>query len=300
MARRAADLGSGTYVRADPRARWRRIARRLPDWGAAALLTILILWIVFPYYWMLHTALRPQTDLFTTELRLIPKRVVLDNFARVLRENTFTRTFLNSLLVSALTAVWTTVVCTFLAYSLARYRYRGRNLIVQLLLIVQMLPGVLLAIPLFVVFARLGLINTFTGLTLAFSTFAVPFAALMLRGYFSTVPVELEEAAMTDGCTKLETLWRITLPLSLPATVAVGLFGFVLAWNDFLFALVLTRDLSALTVAVQLYNYANSQFATEWSFIIAGACLMTLPVVVLFMFLQSYLVEGLTAGSVKG
>jgi multiple sugar transport system permease protein len=280
--------------------RWHRLARRLPDWGASALLAALMLWILFPYYWMLHTALRPQTDLFTTDVRLIPKAIVLDNFARVLHEATFTQTFINALIVSALTAVWTTIICTLLAYSLARYRYVERDLIVKLLLIVQMLPGVLLVIPLFVVFARLRLINTFTGLTLAFSTFAVPFAGLMLRGFFSSMPVELEEAAMTDGCTKLQTLWFITLPLSLPGIVAVALFGFVLAWNDFLFALVLTRDTSAMTVAVQLYNYATSQFATDWSLIIAGACLMTVPVVLLFMFLQGYLVEGLTAGGLKG
>lgn len=276
--------------------RWHRMSRRLPDWGAALLLAVLMLWIVFPYYWMLHTALRPQTQLFTTEVRLIPKTIVFDNFARVLREATFTQTFVNSLVVSALTAVWTTIVCTFLAYSLARYRYAGRELVVKSLLITQMLPGVLLVIPLFVVFARLGLINTFTGLTLAFSTFAVPFAGLMLRGYFSSMPVEFEEAAVTDGCTKLQTLWLITLPLSLPGIVAVALFGFVLAWNDFLFAFVLTRDTSTMTVAVQLYNYSTSQFATDWSLIIAGACLMTVPVVVLFMFLQGYLVEGLTGG----
>jgi len=259
-----------------------------------------MLWILFPYYWMLHTALRPQTDLFTTDVRLIPRAVVLDNFARVLREATFTQTFMNALIVSALTAVWTTIICALLAYSLSRYRYSGRDLVVKLLLIVQMLPGVLLVIPLFVVFARLHLINTFTGLTLAFSTFALPFAGLMLRGFFSSMPVELEEAAMTDGCTKLQTLWFITLPLSLPGIMAVALFGFVLAWNDFLFALVLTRDTSTMTVAVQLYNYATSQFATDWSLIIAGACLMTLPVVLLFMFLQGYLVEGLTAGGLKG
>lgn len=276
--------------------RWHRITRRLPDWGAATLLAILLIWILFPYYWMLHTAVLPRTELFTTDIRLIPKTIVLDNFSRVLHQNTFTRTFLNSLAVSALTAVWTTIICTFLAYSLARYRYAGRELIVKSLVIVQMLPGVLLVIPMFVVFARLQLINTFTGLTLAFSTFAVPFAGLMLRGYFSSMPVELEEAAMTDGCTKLQTLRFVTLPLSLPGIVAVALFGFILAWNDFLFAMVLTRDLSAMTVAVQLYNYATSQFATDYSLIIAGACLMTVPVVVLFVFLQSYLVGGLTGG----
>ncbi|MDR7419771.1 MAG: carbohydrate ABC transporter permease [Armatimonadota bacterium] len=280
--------------------RWYRLARRLPEWGASALLAALMIWILFPYYWMLHTALRPQTELFTTDIRLVPKAIVLDNFARVLREATFTQTFVNALIVSALTAAWTTLICTLLAYSLARYRYGGRDLVVKLLLIVQMLPGVLLVIPLFVVFARLRLINTFTGLTLAFSTFAVPFAGLMLRGFFSSMPVELEEAGMTDGCTKLQTLWFVTLPLSLPGIVAVALFGFVLAWNDFLFALVLTRDTSAMTVAVQLYNYATSQFATDWSLIIAGACLMTVPVVLLFMFLQGYLVEGLTAGGLKG
>jgi len=249
---------------------------------------------------MLDTALRPQTDLFTTTVRLVPERIVLDNFVNVLHQATFTQTFINSLVVSSLTAVWTTMICTLLAYSLSRFQYRGRATVVRVLLLAQMLPSVLLVIPLFVVFAQLHLINTYAGLTLAFATFAIPFAALMLRAYFSALPPELEEAALTDGCTRLRALVSITLPLSLPGIVAVALFGFVLAWNDFLYALVLTRDTSAMTVAVQLYLYASSQFGTDWSLIIAGACLMTIPVVALFVVLQSFLIEGLTVGGVKG
>jgi multiple sugar transport system permease protein/raffinose/stachyose/melibiose transport system permease protein len=164
-----------------------------------------------------------------------------------------------------------------------------------------MIPGVLIVIPLFVVFTRLRLVNTYWGLALGYATFTLPYAIIQLRAFFANFPVELEEAALIDGCSWLGAFVRVTLPLSIPGVVAVALFSIVLAWNDLLFALILTGDIKAMTVAVQLYNMSTSQFAsTNWGGILAEATIITLPVVVVFVFLQSYLVQGLTAGAVKG
>lgn len=276
--------------------RWRRA---LPDLIAQLLLLALLAVIVFPFYWTINSTLRPSSQLFTLQPQWIPAQPTLENYAAVLANAQFLRAMANSFIAATGTALLATAVCCLAGYSLARYRYPGRKTIMAGLVVSQMLPGVLIVLPLFVVFARLGLVNTYLGLILGYSTFAIPFAALMLRAFFANFPVELEEAATVDGCTRLGAFGRITLPLSAPAIVAVGLFAFVLAWNDLLFSLVLTRDISTMTVAVQLYNIATTQFATNWGAIIAEGSLIVVPVALLFVFLQSHLVEGMSAGALK-
>jgi ABC-type glycerol-3-phosphate transport system permease component len=268
--------------------------------AAMVVLNLLVLFVIFPYYWMLNTALRRTEDLFTTELRWLPIPATLANFQRALADEDFIRAYMNSLITSGGTAIAVTLLCTLAAYGLARFVFVGRKPLITALVVSQMLPAVLLIIPLFVVFSKLGLAGTYLGLIIGYATFTLPFATLMLRAFFGSFPIELEEAAMIDGCTRMQAFWKITFPLSLPGIVAVCMFGFVLAWNDFLFSLILSRDIKTTPVAVYLHNLSTTQYASDWSLIIADAVLMTIPVVILFFFLQHYIVDGIRSGAVKG
>lgn len=264
------------------------------------LVLVIMSWVLFPFYWMVVSSLKLQEELFAFPPTWWPSVVTFENYVHALTNPRFLVPLRNSVIVSIMTAVIATAVSLFMAYSLARYRLPRKRGILGGLVATQMIPGVLLVIPLFVVFTQLKLVNTHLGLALGYSTFAIPFAVLQMRAFFANFPIELEEAAMIDGCTRLGAFFRITLPLSIPGVIAVALFCIVLAWNDLLFALILTRDMNSMTVAVQLYNLSTSQFAsTNWGQIIGEAAIITMPVVILFVFLQQYLVEGLTAGAIK-
>ena len=284
-----------------------RVPRRSPHWQRRApgalmnvFLAVLLLWIFFPAYWMIISALKRADDLFTRVPDFVPPVPTLENFQWALQQSQFLLTFRNSLIVSTGTALLGVTVATLAAYSMVRFRYPGRGLFARTLVATQMLPGVLMIIPLFVIFARLHLVNSYLGLILGYTTFSVPFSILMLRGYFAQFPIELEEAGLIDGCSRLTALWHITIPLTIPGIVAILLFTFVHAWDDFLFALVLTKDASAMTVTVQLDLLVSEVMgSTNWGGIIAEATLITLPVVLLFIFLQKWLVEGMTAGAIK-
>jgi len=262
---------------------------------------VLMIFVVFPYYWTIITTLKPPEEQFERTPRFIPKTWTLDNYRWVLTQKDFLRSLLNSSIVGTTTAILATSLNALAGYSLSRFRYRGKNLIIGFLLSTQMMPGVLTIVPLFMIFARLKLINTYWGLILGYCTFSVPFSLLMLRGFFETVPTELEDQAMIDGCSRLGAFFRVVVPLALPGLTTVALFVFVGVWNDLLFSMVLSRDITTKTAAVWLSTMITRQFAfTNWGGMIAEAAVMTLPVAVVFVFLQKYLIEGLTAGALKG
>jgi ABC-type glycerol-3-phosphate transport system permease component len=216
----------------------------------------------------------------------------------------FSQPLLNSTFYSLVTAIISLIIACPAAYSLTRYHYPGKKWVVATLLITQMLPFVLLLLPLYITFIRLGLYNTRLGLIFAFTALTIPYSVLLLRGYFSTLPIELEEAAMIDGCTRLGALWRVVIPLSAPALVAVVLSNIVLVWNDVLFTIFLTKDLSVQTASVALYHFftmrSQSGGMAQKEVMLAGGVLLTLPVVIIFPFLQKYIAKGLTMGAVKG
>jgi len=284
--------------RPQQRIRWGDVLReRLND----ALLAVLIIWTVFPFFWAVSSSLRRPMDLFTRTPSWLPNPISFQSYTWALNDPRFTQSFLSSLLVSGATALVAMTVCAAAAYSLARFRYKGKKGIMTVLVFSQMLPRILIVIPIFVIFSRLGLVDTHLGLVLGYTTFAAPFAILMLRGYFANFPQELEDAALIDGCNRFQAFVKIVLPLTAPGVITTGLFAFVLAWSDLLFAMVLTRSASTVTAAVYLNNIANSQFAgTNYGGILAAGVILTLPVVIIFVILQNQLVKGLTAGAVKG
>jgi ABC-type glycerol-3-phosphate transport system permease component len=265
-----------------------------------ALLAGLMLWITFPFLWAISSSLRPIEKLFTLTPDWLPRPLTLDNYRWALGEPTFMVPFRNSFIVSGLSAVGTLAVAALAAYGLARLRYPGKKGVIAAMLATQMLPTMLLIIPIFLIYSRMDLYNTFTGLVLATVAWTLPYAVLLLRSFFLGVPVALEEQAMVDGCSRLGAFVRITLPLSAAGVIAVSIFVFIWAWGDMLFPLILTKNIDRQTAALSLFNMMQStRGATNYSGLLAAGVLFTLPAVILFVSLQRQLVEGMTAGSLR-
>jgi len=283
----------------------RRLGRKAADklwwWICQLVLIALLIFIAFPFYWTVVTTLKTPGEQFAKVPAFLPHPATLDNYKWVFQHKDFMRSLRNSLILAPLGAIGAVIITTSFGYSLARYRYPGKQAIITFLVATQMLPGVLTIVPLFVVFSKLKLVNTYIGLLLGYWTFSVPFSGLMLRGFFTNFPVELEEAALIDGCSRLGAFLRITLPLTIPGIVTVALFAFIGVWNDLLFALVLTRDLDAMTATVFLNNMITQQYSsTNWGGMIAIGSVLTLPTVIFFVFLQRAIITGMTAGAIKG
>jgi ABC-type glycerol-3-phosphate transport system permease component len=276
-----------------------RVRCTAADFGAYLAVGILAVVALFPFYWMLRTAFTPRAAAFSLHPTLWPEAVTLDNFVRAVTSPTlpFVLYFRNSLIVSVSTALLVIVAGSGGAYALARMDFRGKNTFGITLLVIQMFPPVVLVIPLFVVMAKLHLVDTYLGLVLALVTFNLPFVTWLLRGYFLSLPKELEDAARIDGCGRFGVLFRVALPLAAPGVAAVATLAMVNSWNEFLFAFVLINDdaKKVLATGVAAYGQSNNDYTT----LFAMATLTTVPIVVLFMLFQRYLVGGLAAGSVK-
>jgi ABC-type glycerol-3-phosphate transport system permease component len=263
------------------------------------LLVAVVLLMIFPFIWMLSTSIKPPEEIFTQVPRWIPLRPTLDNFKNILFNTSFPRYFLNSVVVGLVTMLVALAVTVFAGYALSRYNFRGKNIFSMWLLVSQMFPPVLLIIPIFVFMLKLGLFNTYASLIITYATFALPFSTWMLKAYFDTVPIDLEEAAKVDGCNQVQALTKIILPLAAPGIVTVALFIFVLAWHEYMFALTLTSTTEMRTLPVGISLFLG-EYRTLWGSLMAGSVVVTAPVVVFFVYLQRYIVQGLTLGAVKG
>lgn len=284
-------------VRYRREARQRRLMANLGHIMRHVLLVALCAFAVSPLLWSLSTAFKPKTEVFTNA-GLIPHEPTLSNFTYVLSKTKFARWFGNSMLISVGTTVLAVSIATLGGYAMSRFRFRGRALYGNTLLVVQMFPGVMLAIPLFLIFTRLRLIDTYWSLLITYMSFALAFAVWMLKGYFDAIPREIEEAAMIDGASHLQVLWRIVLPLSTPGITTVAVFAFLLAWNDFFFAYILLVRDTNYTLQMGLFTFIK-QFYTEWNYLMTAAVLTTIPVLVFFFGLQRFLTRGLIAGAIK-
>lgn len=262
------------------------------------LLLILCLFATGPLLWAISTSLKPSTEVYTNP-GLIPHNPTLANFAYVLSQTKFGTWFWNTLVLALATTALALAIATLGGYAMSRYRFRGRDLYGNTLLVVQMFPGVMLAIPLFLIFTRLRLVDTLAALLITYMTFALAFSVWMLKGYFDGIPHEIEEAALIDGASELGVLWRIILPLSGPGISTVAVFAFLLAWNDFFFAYILLVSDTKYTLQMGLYTFIN-QFFTQWEYLMTAAVLTTLPVLIFFFTMQRYLTRGLIAGATKG
>ncbi len=269
---------------------------RVAIWGGMLLL---LAGTLFPLYWMLNTSLKPQNEVFLSPPKFVSTHWTIAAYVRMWTARPIGRYFLNSAVISVGSTLLAMALSALAAYGFSRFRLRWERPLILVLLLTQMLPATLLIIPYFKLMAELHLINTYLALILAYVSFALPFSTWMLLGFFRSIPLELDEAAMVDGCGRLGAFWRVILPLSLPGLVAVAIFTFLLAWNAYVFALVLTTDPNLYPLPVGIANMLG-EYQVVWNEMMAAAVLATLPVLVLYGFLERYLVQGLTAGAVKG
>ena len=277
-----------------------RTPHRILYWSSHYLLICLyVLFALFPLFWLIKVALTPNDLLYSEGIRLWPSRASLEHFRFVLTHSEFPLFFRNSLIVSSSTAVSVTLISGACGYGLSRFRFRGRPLIVALMLITQMFPLVMLVAPMFRLLAPLGLTNSLTGLVIVYSAFNSPFATFLMQSFFDAIPKELEEAAMIDGATRFGAFRRIILPLTLPGIAATGGFVFSAAWSELLFALMLNSSSRASTFPVGLLSFV-SKFSVDFGQMMAAGVLALIPACLFFLLIQRYLVRGLTAGAVKG
>jgi N,N'-diacetylchitobiose transport system permease protein len=275
------------------------VTRRTPlSVAGTALATVVVLaFTLFPVYWMVSTALDNRAN--DGSRGLLPSEFTFENFGFVLDEGGFGGYLRNSLLVAAGTVLASSLLALFAAVAVSRFRFRFRTSVLIMVLIVQMVPMEALVIPLFLQVRSLELLNTLLGLTIVYIAFSLPFAVWMLRGFVAAVPVELEEAAYIDGASWGRMFWSVLLPLVAPGLVATSVFSFIMAWNEFIFALTFMADQDKYTVAVGLRRFFG-QYGTDWGAVMAASTLITIPVMVFFVVVQRRLTSGLVAGAVKG
>lgn len=277
--------------------------RTLLRWllGAVGLYGAVFAFVAFalmPLFWTFKISLTPSDLLYSEGIRLWPSRTTLANYVSVLNATDFPRYFANSLIVSIVTALLVTAVASFAGYGLSRFRFRGKPWVSLLLLLTQTFPLVMVIPPIYRIMGQLGLTDSLTGLIVIYTAFNIAFATFLMQSFLDGVPRDLEEAAMIDGCSRLEALRRVILPLTLPGMGATVAFVFTAAWSELLFALMLINSDDQKTFSVGLLTFVG-KFAVDWGQMMAASMMALVPVCVFFFFLQRYLVTGLTAGAVK-
>ena len=275
---------------------------RIPDSVFRVLsfvvIAFLLLLIIFPLYFMATTAFKVEAEIYS-ELTWIPRSPTFQNFIDVIQSFRIHIYLRNTLIVALTTTGIVVVISTLAAYSLTRLRYPGRGIMARGVLFVYLIPGSLMFIPMYLIIVSLRLQDTYTGLILANMSFSVPFCTWLLMGYLRNISIEMEEAALIDGCTRLTVLWHIVIPLSIPALVTSAIFIFNNVWNEFIFALILTQDESHRMISVGLSNFYRTDYYMVGP-MMAGSLIAMAPVVILYIFAQRYVVTGLAAGAVKG
>jgi multiple sugar transport system permease protein len=272
---------------------WRTALLNLLAWS-------IVLAVAFPLIWMVLTSIKPQTELFRIPPSILPQSVTFEHYRQLLEDTPFLKYFANSVLLACSTTVLVVAVGTLGAFSLVRFRYPGRDRMALLVLATYLLPSVVLIIPLYLLMVWIGVANSLASLVIAYTTFSLPYALWLLRSFMAGIPADLESAALVDGASRLGAFVDVILPQALPGIISTTLFTFILAWNEYLYALVLVNTDEARPLTTGVMNMLVTSFNIEWSLLMAAAVLMSLPLIVIFAFLQSYLTRGFGAGGVKG
>ena len=269
----------------------------------SALSVVLFAMFAFPVYWMVNTSFQPNNEIRGSEVHFWPDNFTLRNYATVLFDpgrTPFGPAAVNSLIVT-LTTVAVALIFAFLAaLAVTRFRFASRRTFIIVILVVQMIPGEAMIVSIFRVIDGWQLLNTLIGLTIVYVATVLPFTIWTLRGFVNGIPVDLEEAAMIDGCSRAGAFWRVTFPLLAPGLVATGVFGFIQAWNEFVMALVLNARPEMMTLPVWLRTFLVANGTTNWAAIMACSTLMAIPVIVFFLIVQGRMTSGLVSGAVKG
>jgi ABC-type glycerol-3-phosphate transport system permease component len=276
-----------------------RQERRIDAIVSYGMLILASAFALFPILWMLSTSFKSEAEALSLPIRWIPQRLTLQAYGEMWTMKPFATYFWNSILVSGVTALISTIVGALAGYGFSRFRFRGRTSLLAFFLATQMISGVLVIGPYFQILAALDLYNTLTGLIIAYVTICLPFAAWMSKGYFDSIPKELDEAGLVDGASRLQIFVRIICPIAIPGTVSTLLFAFLLAWQDLLWALCLISIDEKRTVTLGV-AFLVGEFVIQWPMLTAASLIGSLPTILLYLFLQRYYVEGLARGAVKG
>lgn len=278
-----------------------RSRRKLRSIWDHLILIIILMVLFFPIFWMVSTAFKMKGDAIAIPPSLIPSEITFDNFKKLFNiRSAFPVYIKNTLIVCSLTALACIVLSSLTGYGLSRLRFKGRRLSLILILASQMFPLTLILIPLYMFFRQLNLLNTYRGLVLAFTTFGLPFSVWMMKGFYDTVPIEIEESALIDGAGPFTILYRIVFPMVAPGVVTVGFYSFLQGWNNLLFPLTLNSKMEMRTIAPGFLLSYVGEYEYFWTEMMAGSVAATLPIVLIFIFLQRYYIAGLTQGAVKG
>jgi multiple sugar transport system permease protein len=259
----------------------------------------LVVLVLFPFYWMTITSFKSEDQMRSLVSMFWPSPAVLENYWQLITKTDFLAWYRNSAIVAVSSTLAATAVGTIGAYALARLKFMGRAFMSSAVLITYLVPPAILFIPLYAQIRAFGLSDSLAGLIATYPSFTVPFVTWLLMGYFESIPIELEEAAMIDGATRFGAFRRVILPLAAPGVLAAALYAFTQAWNEFLYALVFITNVKLRTLPVGLSSFITGD-VYGWGYLMAGAVLTTVPVIAVYIYLQKYMVEGLTAGSVKG
>ncbi len=261
-------------------------------------LLIMLIFLLFPFYWMIVTSLKSDSELYSSTVTYWPKLPILDSYHKLFTDFNFLHPMGNSLIVAICTTIISLAVSTLAAYAFSRFRFKGKKGFMMLFLTNNMFPTVLLLIPLYSIMRSMNLLYTPMSLVFSYTTFTIPFSVWLLNGYLNDLPISLEEAAQVDGCNQAQAFLKIVLPVLVPCIVATGIYIFMNSWNEYTFAVMFTNE-NNRTIPVALNNLIGEN-GVQWGLLTAGGVITVLPVCVMFFFAQKRLVAGLTAGAVKG
>ena len=259
---------------------------------------ILLLFLLFPFFVMISTMLKSTAETFAIPPRWIPEKFMFSNFIKVWSQYELIVYFKSSLIIAIGATIINTLLTVPAAYAVARLRFVGRGVILYLFLVIQMFSPVIVVISLFKIMAGIGLLDTYISLILAISVFTIAFTIWMMNGYFKSIPKEIEEAALIDGCSRVQTITRVMLPIAVPGLVTAMIYTFIYAWNEFLFGLSFIQSKSKMPLTIALYNFVG-RWSTQWEMLTTAAFLAIIPVLVLFYIIEKRLVAGLAGGAVK-
>ena len=268
------------------------------------LMALVCLIAILPFAWMVSSSFKTNGEIFTSPPVWIPREPTTEGYVHLFKTPMYGQTLFidfgrNSLFVSLTTAIITVAMAALGAYGMSRFRFKGSKALRYLILLSQMLPGALLLIPLYMIMNKLGLIDNHWSLILAYISFTLPYCAYLLKSYIDAIPPSIDEAALVDGCNRFTALFRVVFPVAAPGIVVTFVQAFIMAWNEYMFSLTFINSNSKWTLPVALGSF-RGQYIVEWSYLFAGSVLLTIPVLLLFLFFQKWLITGLSAGSVKG
>ena len=282
-----------------------KTAKRIRKGIRILIVIFLLILVLMPIYWLINTSFKQHTEIFRIPPTLFPQDPTFENYQKVLFGKlgsavSFLTFFKNSFVVTIVAVLCTVLLATPAAYAFSRVRFRGRKQLIHFVLISQMLPVVLILIPLYRTFLKLGLLSTVPGLVLPYLMLTLPFSIWMLKGYFDTIPMAIDEAAKVDGCTRMQAMLRVILPNVTPGLTATAIVSFIICWDEFIISLTLMDRNEMRTLPVGIIQSFVGEFSIKWGEMMAASFIVTIPVIILFIFLSKYLIGGLIAGAVKG